>query len=136
MRHIETYEKPRRQVPAKTSLPLAEAVKAFKTFGGLKVRSNGRHRHISRLGIDPSKPIKSFAVRLYCRTVLAESKRVVVFAKGDFADQAKAAGADEVGVMIFPRKSKTVGLISMSVSQRPTRWVSLVRSVRCSVLAD
>ncbi len=50
-----------------------------------------------RLGIDPKQADQLVRGSIVLPHGIGKSKRVVVFAKGDKAEEAKAAGADEVG---------------------------------------
>lgn len=92
------------KVPAKTSLPLAEAVKLLKSFGGLKFDQTVDIA--MRLGVDAKQADQIVRGSIVLPHGIGKSKRVVVFAKGDFADQAKAAGADEVGADDLAKKVK------------------------------
>jgi large subunit ribosomal protein L1 len=92
------------KVPAKTSLPLVEAVKLLKSFGGLKFDQTVDIA--MRLGVDAKQADQIVRGSIVLPHGIGKSKRVVVFAKGDFADQAKAAGADEVGADDLAKKVK------------------------------
>ncbi|MDX1965517.1 MAG: 50S ribosomal protein L1 [Pirellulales bacterium] len=93
------------KVPSsKTPLPLAEAVKILKQFGGLKFDQSVEIA--MRLGIDAKQADQLVRGSIVLPHGIGKSKRVVVFAKGDLADQAKASGADEVGTDDLAKKIK------------------------------
>ncbi len=74
-----------------------------------------------RLGIDPKQADQMVRGSIVLPHGIGKTLRVVVFAKGDMAEQAKAAGADEVGgPTSWPRRSRAAGPISTSASPRPT----------------
>ena len=59
------------------------------------------------LGVDRAMPTRTCAAwSISCRTAPASSVRVAVFAKGDKAEEAKAAGADLSAPTIWPRRSR------------------------------
>jgi large subunit ribosomal protein L1 len=92
------------KVPSKAALPLAEAVKILKQFGGLKFDQTVDIA--IRLGIDAKQADQLVRGSIVLPHGIGKSKRVIVFAKGDLADQAKAAGADEVGADDLSKKVK------------------------------
>ena len=59
-----------------------------------------------RLGIDPKQADQIIRGSLVLPHGIGKSKRVVVFAKGNLADDAKAAGAEEVGADELAKKIK------------------------------
>ncbi len=83
------------KTPAETPLPLDEAVKILKQFNNLKFDQTVEIA--IRLGIDPKQADQLVRGSLVLPHGIGRTLRVVVFAKGDKADEAKAAGADEVG---------------------------------------
>ena len=83
------------KTPGKTPLPLDEAVKILKQFHNLKFDQTVEIA--IRLGIDPKQADQLVRGSLVLPHGIGRTLRVVVFAKGDKADEAKAAGADEVG---------------------------------------
>jgi large subunit ribosomal protein L1 len=92
------------KVPAKGPLPLTEAVKVLQQFGGLKFDQSVEIA--MRLGIDAKQADQLVRGSIVLPHGIGKSKRVVVFAKGDLAEQAKAAGADEVGTEDLSKKIK------------------------------
>jgi large subunit ribosomal protein L1 len=76
-------------------LPLDEAVQVLKKFPAPKF-DQSVEVHV-RLGIDPKQADQIVRGSLVLPHGIGKSKRVVVFAKGNLADDAKAAGAEAVG---------------------------------------
>lgn len=79
----------------KDPLPLAEAIAKLKGFGTTKFDQTVEIH--MRLGIDPKQADQLVRGSIVLPHGIGKSQRVVVFAKGDLADAARAAGADEVG---------------------------------------
>ncbi|MGD0898007.1 MAG: 50S ribosomal protein L1 [Thermoguttaceae bacterium] len=80
---------------SETPMPLAEAVNLLKTFNTTKFDQTVEI--VMRLGIDPKQSDQLVRGSLVLPHGIGKSQRVIVFAKGDKIDEAKAAGADEVG---------------------------------------
>lgn len=83
------------KVPGKTPLPLDEAVTLLKSFDNVKFDQSVEIA--IRLGIDPKQADQLVRGSIVLPHGIGKSLRVVVFAKGDKAEEAKAAGAEEVG---------------------------------------
>jgi large subunit ribosomal protein L1 len=83
--------KPKSDAP----LPLPEAVGVIKSFPPTKFDQT-IEIHM-RLGIDPKQADQIIRGSLVLPHGIGKSKRVVVFAKGNLAEDAKAAGAEVVG---------------------------------------
>ena len=81
--------------PEQKPLPVAEAVAILKGFNTTKFDQSVEI--VMRLGIDPKQADQLVRSSIVLPHGIGKSLRVVVFAKGDKADEAKAAGADEVG---------------------------------------
>jgi large subunit ribosomal protein L1 len=92
--------KPQTEAP----LPLEEAVAALKKFPATKFDQTVEI-HL-RLGIDPKQADQIIRGSIVLPHGIGKSKRVVVFAKGNLADDAKAAGAEEVGADDLAKKIK------------------------------
>jgi large subunit ribosomal protein L1 len=92
--------KPQTEAP----LPLAEAVAALKKFPATKFDQTVEIH--MRLGIDPKQADQIIRGSLVLPHGIGKSKRVVVFAKGNLADDARAAGAEEVGADDLAKKIK------------------------------
>jgi large subunit ribosomal protein L1 len=79
----------------KTPVALTKAVEIVKGYGGTKFDQTVEiHLH---LGIDPKQADQIVRGSVVLPHGIGRSQRVVVFAKGDLAEQARAAGADAVG---------------------------------------
>ncbi len=76
-------------------IPLDEAVSLLKQFDS--TRFNQTVDVAIRLGIDPKQDDQRVRSSFVLPNGIGRTLRVIVFAKGDLADQAKEAGADEVG---------------------------------------
>jgi len=84
------------KVPPETKLlPVAEAVPILKSFNTTKFDQTVEI--VMRLGIDPKQADQLVRGSIVLPHGIGKSLRVVVFAKGEKLDEAKAAGADEVG---------------------------------------
>jgi large subunit ribosomal protein L1 len=83
------------KVPGDTALPLAEAVNLLKTFNTTKFDQTVEI--VMRLGVDPKQADQLVRGSIVLPHGIGRTLRVIVFAKGDKVDEAKAAGADEVG---------------------------------------
>ena len=82
------------KVPA-DPVPLPDAVKILKEFDGTKF-DQSVEVHM-RLGVDDKQADQVVRGSLVMPHGIGTSQRVIVFAKGDLAEAAKQAGADEVG---------------------------------------
>lgn len=76
-------------------LPLPEAVEALKKFDGTKFDQTVDI--VMRLGIDPAQADQIVRGSIVLPHGIGKQLRVVVFAKGEQAEAARAAGADAVG---------------------------------------
>lgn len=85
-------------------MSVAEAVGLLKQFGTTKFDQSVEVA--IRLGIDPKQADQLVRGSIVLPHGIGKSLRVVVFAKGDLAEQAKAAGADEVGTDDLAKKIK------------------------------
>jgi large subunit ribosomal protein L1 len=90
-KRYEALAKTRDQV----ALPLADAIAKLKAFGTTKFDQTVEIH--MRLGIDPKQADQLVRGSIVLPHGIGKAQRVVVFAKGDLADAARAAGADEVG---------------------------------------
>jgi large subunit ribosomal protein L1 len=87
-----------------TALPLAEAIGVLKSFPPTRFDQTVEI-HI-RLGIDPKQADQIVRGSIVLPHGIGKSKRVVVFAKGNLAEDATAAGAEEVGGEELAKKIK------------------------------
>jgi large subunit ribosomal protein L1 len=83
------------QVNAKETVPLPAAVEKLKKFGNTKFDQTVEIH--MRLGIDPKQADQIVRGSVVLPHGIGRAQRVAVFAKGDLAEAAKAAGADYVG---------------------------------------
>ena len=83
------------KVPGKDPLPLDEAVALLKTFDNTKFDQSVEIA--LRLGIDPKQADQIVRGSIVLPHGIGRTLRVIVFAKGDKIDEAREAGADEVG---------------------------------------
>jgi large subunit ribosomal protein L1 len=81
--------------PGKKPLPVKEAVQILKTYNTTKFDQTVEI--VMRLGIDPEQADQLVRGSIVLPHGIGKSLRVIVFAKGDKIDEAKSAGADEVG---------------------------------------
>jgi large subunit ribosomal protein L1 len=79
----------------KKIVPVAEAAAILKTFEARKF--DQAVEIVIRLGIDPKQADQLVRSSIVLPHGIGKSLRVLVFAKGDKIDEAKAAGADEIG---------------------------------------
>jgi large subunit ribosomal protein L1 len=85
-------------------VPLSEAVALVKQFGNTKFDQSVEIA--IRLGVDAKQADQIVRGSIVLPHGIGKSLRVVVFAKGDLAEQAKQAGADEVGGEDLAKKIK------------------------------
>jgi large subunit ribosomal protein L1 len=89
------YRKLSGDAPSKQPIPLEKAVERLKTFANTKFDQTVEIA--VRLGIDPKQADQIVRGSVVLPHGIGRSQRVVVFAKGDLAEAARQAGADEVG---------------------------------------
>lgn len=83
------------KVPGNSPLPLVDAVKLLKSFGNTKFDQTVEVA--IKTGVDARQADQTIRGSVVLPHGLGKPVRVIAFAKGDRADEAKAAGADEVG---------------------------------------
>jgi large subunit ribosomal protein L1 len=83
------------KVPGNKTLPLEEAVNILKTFNNTKFDQSVEVA--MRLGVDAKQADQIVRGSIVLPHGIGRTLRVIVFAKGDKIDDARAAGADEVG---------------------------------------
>lgn len=93
-RNSKRYKGHTGKVPAE-AVELVDAIKVLKTFDTTKF-DQSVEIHM-RLGIDPKQADQLVRGSIVLPHGIGRTQRVVVFAKGDAAAAAEAAGADEVG---------------------------------------
>lgn len=92
------------KAPGEKLVPLTEAVPILKSFGATKFDQSVEIA--IRLGIDAKQADQLVRGSVVLPHGIGKSLRVVVFAKGDLAEQAKASGAAEVGAEELAKKIK------------------------------
>lgn len=85
-------------------VPLEQAVGLLKQFGNTKFDQSVEIA--MRLGVDSKQADQIVRGSIVLPHGIGKSLRVIVFAKGDMVEQAKAAGADEVGGEELAKKIK------------------------------
>jgi large subunit ribosomal protein L1 len=90
--------------PGTTPVGVDEAVKILKNYNNTKFDQSVDIA--IRLGVDPKQADQIVRGSLVLPNGIGKTLRVIVFAKGDLAEQAKAAGADEVGGDELAKKIK------------------------------
>ena len=93
-------KKPQTEAP----IPLADAVGVLKSFPPTKFDQTVEIH--MRLGIDPKQADQIIRGSLVLPHGIGKAKRVVVFAKGNLAEDAKAAGAEAVGADDLAKRIK------------------------------
>lgn len=92
------------KVPAKQAHALPDAVAILKQFNNVKFDQSVEIA--MRLGVDAKQADQLVRGSIVLPNGIGKSLRVVVFAKGDQAEAARAAGADEVGAEDLAKKIK------------------------------
>jgi len=92
------------QTSEKETLPLAVAVEKLKKFGNTKFDQTVEIH--MRLGVDPKQADQIIRGSVVLPHGIGRTQRVAVFAKGDLAEAARAAGADVVGQDDLAQKIK------------------------------
>ena len=103
-KHSKRYRALAPNGPTMDSFPLAVAVDKLKKFGTTKFDQTVEI-HI-RLGVDPKQADQIVRGSVVLPNGIGRSQRVAVFAKGDLAAAAEAAGADFVGQEDLAQKIK------------------------------
>src|SRR5262245_65551187 len=83
------------KLPGKNTVSVDEAVKLLKQFNTTKFDQTVDI--VMRLGVDTKQADQMVRGSIVLPNGIGKTLRVIVFAKGDLAEAAKAAGADEVG---------------------------------------
>ncbi|WP_165220047.1 50S ribosomal protein L1 [Aquisphaera insulae] len=102
--HSKRYRALSDKLKAPTPVPLAEAVKVLKGFGTTKF--NQTVEISTHLGIDPRQSDQNVRGSVALPHGIGKSVRVAVFAQGENAEKARAAGADIVGADDLAQKIK------------------------------
>lgn len=102
VKRSKRYEKAAKQVDDARIYEAKEALDLIKNLPSAKFDESVEV--VVRLGIDPRKSDQLVRGAVSLPKGLGKTVRVVVFAEGDKADAAKAAGADEVGAEDLAKK--------------------------------
>ncbi len=95
MKRSKAYRSTAASIEADKLYPPAEAIAAAKA--GAKAKFDETVEVSTRLGVDPRKADQMVRGTVNLPNGTGKTARVLVFATGDRAEAAKAAGADEVG---------------------------------------
>lgn len=95
MTHSKRYEAASQQVDRNKTYGISEALELIKQLPAAKFDET--FDVVVKLGIDPRKSDQLVRGAVSLPKGLGKSVKVVVFAEGDKAEAARAAGADEVG---------------------------------------
>jgi large subunit ribosomal protein L1 len=93
--HSKRYRTLRTKIKSAVPVPLPEAVRVLKSFGN--TRFNQTVEVSTHLGIDPKQTDQNVRGSVALPHGIGKSVRVAVFAQGENAEKARAAGADIVG---------------------------------------
>ena len=95
MKHGKRYREDAKKVEPKKAYGIAEAIELAKSTNGAKFDETVEL--VLRLGVDPKKPDQALRGTISLPKGIGRSLRVVVFAEGEMAERAKAAGAETAG---------------------------------------
>src|SRR3954454_13273056 len=101
--HSKRYRALRSKAPAEP-VPLADAIKQLKSFGTTKFIQTVEVS--TNLGIDPRQSDQNVRGSVALPHGIGKAVRVAVFAQGENAEKARAAGADIVGAADFADRIK------------------------------
>jgi large subunit ribosomal protein L1 len=94
-KHSKRYRSLAGAKATKETVPLAQAIDKIKKFGNTKFDQTVEIH--MRLGVDPKQADQIVRGSVVLPNGIGRTQRVAVFAKGDLAEAAQAAGADVVG---------------------------------------
>lgn len=104
VKRSKRYQEAAKKLEGKGLLPLDAGVELLKEFSTTKFDQTVEV-HL-RLGVDPKQADQIVRGSIVLPHGIGKTQRVVVFAKGDAAEAAKEAGADEVGQEELAKKIK------------------------------
>lgn len=104
VKRSKRYEALEKKVVAEEPKALDDAVALLKDCANTKFDQTVEVH--MRLGVDPKQADQIIRGSIVLPHGIGKSQRVIVFAKGDLADAAKEAGADEVGQEELAKKIK------------------------------
>lgn len=100
--------------PGKVPQTIEQAVTVLKQYNNTKFDQTVDIA--MRLGVDAKQADQIVRGSIVLPHGIGKTLRVIVFAKGDQADQAKASGRTKSAAKNWPKRSKTAGPTSMLVS--------------------
>ena len=89
------YKEAQKKIASEKKYSLAEGISTIKEFAHAKF-DESIDAHVN-IGIDPAKGEQAVRGSVLLPHGTGKKVRVIVFAKGDYAEQAKKAGADYIG---------------------------------------
>jgi large subunit ribosomal protein L1 len=95
MKHSKRFRACKEKVDPKKLYEIDEAIVLLKGFSGAKFDETVEV--VMHLGVDPKKPDQAVRGTISLPKGIGRTMRVIVFAEGEQAEAARAAGADEVG---------------------------------------
>jgi large subunit ribosomal protein L1 len=104
VKRSKRYNTMLQKVSASEALSLEAAISRLKEFGTTKFDQTVEIH--MRLGVDPKQADQIVRGSIVLPHGIGKSQRVIVFAKGDLAEAAQEAGADEVGQEELAKKIK------------------------------
>jgi len=126
MQHGKAYRKVAEQVDKTKLYGPVEAIQLAKTTNPVKF--DATVEVAMRLGVDPRKADQMVRGTVNLPHGTGKTARVIVFASGDKAVEAEAAGADSSAPTNSSPAFRKAGWISTRLSPRRTRWPRSVGS--------
>jgi large subunit ribosomal protein L1 len=120
MQHGKNYRKAAELIDHSKLYEPADAIKLAKQTSPTKF--DATVEVAMRLGVDPRKADQMVRGTVNLPHGTGKTARVIVFAQGAKAEEAVAAGADEVGTDELVAASRAAGWTSTPRSPRRTRW--------------
>jgi large subunit ribosomal protein L1 len=122
-KHSKRYNALLSRLKSEDSIPLAEAVRQLKTFNSTKFDQTVEVS--TNLGIDPKQSDQNVRGAVGLPNGIGKTVRVAVFAQGENAEKARAAGADIVGAEDLAKQIKD-GLMNFDVALATPDMMGLV----------
>jgi len=122
-RHSKRYNALLSRVKSEEAIPLAEAVRQLKAFNTTKFDQTVEVS--TNLGIDPRQSDQNVRGAVGLPNGIGKTVRVAVFAQGENAEKARAAGADIVGADDLAKQVKD-GVMNFDVALATPDMMGLV----------
>ena len=122
-KHSKRYNALLSRLKSEDSIPLAAAVRQLKTFNSTKFDQTVEVS--TNLGIDPKQSDQNVRGAVGLPNGIGKTVRVAVFAQGENAEKARAAGADIVGAEDLAKQIKD-GLMNFDVALATPDMMGLV----------